>query len=293
MQNMCRVPALGVVVVLFAAALLTPAVAQGAGPFQFVKLSPCRVVDTRNPVGPQGGPILTSGTERKFPIQGSCGVPVGATAVALNITASSPTNQGRLTAYPSGITPPTVSSINFPAGTAALANGAVVPLADQGQQANDLAIMPFVVNTGQVHVILDVAGYFTAPSGSTLPFHAVSPCRVLDTRVGGQGPILQSGTERKIPVQGSCGVPVGAQAVAVNITAASPTSQGRLTVYPSGISTPTISSINFPSGTTALANGAIVPLADQAQQANDLAIMPFVLGSGQVHAILDITGYFQ
>jgi hypothetical protein len=156
--------------------------------------------------------------------------------------------------------------------------------------------MPFVLNSGQVHMLLDVAGYFTTPSGSTLPFHAVSPCRIADTRNANGptgGPILQSGTERKFPVQGSCGVPVGAEAVTVNITAVSPTSQGRLTAYPSGITTPTISSINFPAGTTALANGAIVPLANQGAQPNDMAFMPFVLNNGQVHLVLDVTGYFE
>jgi hypothetical protein len=299
MRLMQRAKGVSLGFVLLAVAWPRSAAAQ-SGPYQFVALTPCRIVDTRlnGQVVGQYGPILQSGTERQFPIQGNCGVPVGATAVAVNITAVTPTNQGRLTAYPSGIATPLVSSINFPAGTLALANGALVPLADQSLQPNDMAIMPFVVNSGQVHMVLDVAGYFTTPGGGTLPFHAVSPCRLVDTRINGggvgqHGPILDSGVERKFPVQGTCGVPVGAKAVAVNLTAVSPTNQGRLTAYPSGIATPGISSINFAAGTTALANGAIVPVADQSLQPNDLAIMPFVVNSGQVHMVLDVTGYFE
>jgi hypothetical protein len=145
------------------AVLLAAAVPVGAdGPFQFHALSPCRIVDTRNSGQVQGayGPILTSDVERKFPVQGNCGVPVGAKAATVNVTAIQPTNQGRLTVYPSGIPTPIVSTINFPPGTFSIANGAIVPLADKSLQPNDFAVMPFVVGSGQVHMVLDVTGYF-------------------------------------------------------------------------------------------------------------------------------------
>jgi hypothetical protein len=102
--------------------------------------------------------------------------------------------------------------------------------------------------------------------------------------------VLTSGVERTVDVQGVCGVPAGAKAATLNVTAVAPTNQGRLTVYPSGIATPNVSTINFPPGTTALANGAIVPLSTQDK---DLAVMPFVVNNGQVHLVLDVTGYFQ
>jgi hypothetical protein len=161
MNRKVGVGALGLAVAM---ALLVSAVPVGAdGPFQFYSLTPCRIVDTRlagTTVGTYG-PILTSNVERKFPVQGNCGVPVGAKAVTVNVTAVSPTNQGRLTVYPSGIATPTVSTINFPPGTTAIANGAIVPLADKTAQPNDFAVMPFVVpGTGQVDMVLDVTGYF-------------------------------------------------------------------------------------------------------------------------------------
>ncbi len=143
------------------------------GPFRFHSLTPCRVVDTRINTQIQGGygPILDTLVERKFPIQGNCGVPVGATAVAVNVTVVSPTNQGSLTLYPSGIVTPLVSTITFPLGTFALANGAIVPLADQSLQPNDIAAkyqicdgstLPCyrVLNNGKAHLALDITGYF-------------------------------------------------------------------------------------------------------------------------------------
>jgi hypothetical protein len=139
------------------------------GPFQFYSLTPCRIVDSRlagTVVGTYGG-VLTSGNENCYPIQGNCGVPVGAKAVTLNVTAVAPTNQGRLTVYPCGIVTPLVSTINFPPGTTALANGAIVPLSSGASCPRftpltcDLAVMPFVVpGNGQVHFVLDVTGYF-------------------------------------------------------------------------------------------------------------------------------------
>ncbi len=158
--------AAGLGAALLVAALPGQAAAQGNGPYQFHSLTPCRIVDTRNSGEFQGayGPILQSGVERKFPIQGNCGVPVGARAVSVNVTVATPTWQGRLTLYPASSTVPayasTTSTINFPPGTFTLANGAIVPLADQAQQPNDLGVMPFLVDGGRVHMILDVTGYF-------------------------------------------------------------------------------------------------------------------------------------
>ena len=154
------VPALGSAFLVLA--LAAPAAAQAAGPFQFHSLTPCRIVDTRLPAQTVGqyGPVLQSGVERKFPVQGNCGVPVGAKAATLNVTVAAPTNQGNLRLFPSGIVAPNVSTINFPPGTSALANGAIVPLADQSLQPSDLAVLPTVVSNGQVHLILDVTGYF-------------------------------------------------------------------------------------------------------------------------------------
>jgi hypothetical protein len=145
-------------VLVFAAALgLAPELAAQNGPYQFHALTPCRIVDTRKPVGPTGGPVLQSEVVRSFPIRTNCGVPVTANAVALNVTVTQPTNFGHLTLFPSGSAVPVVSTLNWNPGEPALANGAIVPLSTN---ANDLSLRPFLLSNGTVHVILDVTGYF-------------------------------------------------------------------------------------------------------------------------------------
>jgi hypothetical protein len=162
-QDMSR-SYLAAAVVLGAALLVAALPASAGGPFQFHSLTPCRVVDTRNANQSQRGygPALTSGERRQFPIQGNCLVPVGAKAVTLNLTAVQPGSQGNLGLYPSqDPPPPNTSTINFTAGTYALANGAIVPLADQAVYAKDLTVRAYLQSGGTVHVLIDVTGYFT------------------------------------------------------------------------------------------------------------------------------------
>jgi hypothetical protein len=149
-------------VALVATALTLVPRAEAAGPYSFFSLSPCRVVDTRNAVGPQGGPSLTANSNRSFPIEGTCGVPPTAQAVVFNITMVSPTDFGDLRIYPAGTTAPLASVINWVTTDSAVANGAIVPVALGGPTVNNVTVrvdMP-VGSTGTVHLVLDVTGYF-------------------------------------------------------------------------------------------------------------------------------------
>ncbi len=135
-----------------------------------------------------------------------------------------------------------------------------------------------------------------AEAGGPFQFFTLTPCRLADTRdLDGPsgGPILEDQIPRQFPVQGLCNVPIGAAAVTVNVTAVVPNGPGFLTLFPSGIATPVVSSLNFAAGELALGNGAIVPLADQIDEPLDLSVFPRVLGSGTVHMVLDVTGYFS
>lgn len=121
----------------------------------FYSLPRCRIVDTRNPDGPTGGPALVGGAIRSFPIVGSCDVPPDAQAVAVNVVAYKPTASGYLTLFPSGITPPVASTINFGAEQV-LANSAILVLTGPTPGSIDAqANLP-----GTMHFVLDVSGYF-------------------------------------------------------------------------------------------------------------------------------------
>ena len=120
----------------------------------FYTVAPCRVVDTRNPAGPYGGPALASGVERTFVIAGRCGIPAGARAVAVNLTVTQPAAQGYLAVWTAGSDPPSTSALNFRAGQTRAAT-AIVKLGPGGD-----AVLRASLVSGSAHVVLDVSAYF-------------------------------------------------------------------------------------------------------------------------------------
>jgi hypothetical protein len=133
---------------------LTSIVGTGPVAAQFYTVTPCRVLDTRNPTGPYGGPALSPNSDRTFTLGGQCGIPSTARAVLLNLTVTQPSATGSLRLYAGGTPLPLASAINYRAGQTR-ANNEASPL---GSSAN-LAVhcdQP----TGNVQVIIDVNGYF-------------------------------------------------------------------------------------------------------------------------------------
>jgi hypothetical protein len=129
------------------------------GPFQFYSVTPCRMVDTRLPAGATGGPELSSGALRSFPVAGGvCGVPATARAATVNVTMVSPTAAGFLTIWPYGTAKPKVSTINAAGREAAIANGAIVPLSSDPSLG--ISIVYGTAQPGTCHVLIDVTGYF-------------------------------------------------------------------------------------------------------------------------------------
>lgn len=122
-----------------------------------------------------------------------------------------------------------------------------------------------------------------------LDFQPLSPCRVLDTR-NPPGFPLTSGWTDFVLLAGQCGVPWSAKAVSVNITAVNPTGSGEMVFWPANLPRPIASAISFQAGQNR-ANNAILGLATDGL--GDLAVTPFVAGSGTVHLVVDVNGYFQ
>ena len=104
---------------------------------QFVPVTPCRLVDTRNPDGEFGGPPIQTHTSRSFvlPDNQNCNVPSTAAAYSLNVTLV-PIQQnewvGYLTIWPTGENWPLVSTMNSWDGHIK-ANAAVVPAGIRGE----------------------------------------------------------------------------------------------------------------------------------------------------------------
>ena len=139
-------------------ALVSVPLADGASSVSLYTLTPCRIVDTRQPIGVTGGPALTNGATRNFPITNQCGVPATAQAAVLNLTMVQPSADGFITVWQYPLAWPGVSNINALAGEPAIANGATVPLA--GGSLDVSALYGSTVPGATAHLIIDVTGYF-------------------------------------------------------------------------------------------------------------------------------------
>ncbi len=131
-------------------------------PLDFYTLTPCRVSDSRQAGNlTYGGPKLVGGEQRTVTFYSNpnmnCGVPNTAKAVAVNVTVTEANQSGFLSLFPGGDGVPAASTINFQANQTR-ANNAVMPLSfdDRG----NLTVYVSMAPGGQVHVILDVFGYF-------------------------------------------------------------------------------------------------------------------------------------
>ncbi|MFF2746348.1 hypothetical protein ACFVVA_12460, partial [Kitasatospora sp. NPDC058048] len=116
--------------------------------------TPVRLLDTRSGLGARAGALSGHGGMVSLPVTGLEGVPAtGVTAVVLNVAVTEPTADSNLSVYPHGTARPGVSNLNFAAGQTR-ANLVVVPVVD--------GRVTFSNNWGDVHVVADLNGYFTA-----------------------------------------------------------------------------------------------------------------------------------
>jgi hypothetical protein len=242
-----------------------------ASALAFYPVTPCRVADTRNAPGPFGGPSLAAASSRDFPIQtSSCALPSDAKAYSLNVTAIPQGALGYLTMWPSGQNQPLVSTLNSPTG-AATANAAIVPAGNKG----DISV--FVSNPSDV--IVDVNGYFAAPSANGLSLYTTTPCRVIDTR-NGSGAF--NGKFAVDVESSSCAPSSTAQAYVLNATVVPTGPLGYLTLWPTGETQPTVSTLNASDGVVT-SNMAVVPTVNGSIDA---------FSSSSTQLILDVSSYF-
>jgi hypothetical protein len=121
----------------------------------FYSVTPCRIIDTRDPVGNYGGPALAGGATRTVSAAGRCGIPADARSVSINLTVIPAATRGFLTAYAARTARPASSTVNYANGRTR-ANNAVVGVATDGTSAVS------VYNSGaeDVHFLIDVNGFF-------------------------------------------------------------------------------------------------------------------------------------
>ena len=216
---------------------IPPLITPPSSPTEFVSMNPRRLFDTRDGTGGRLGP-LGPGESWPFTIRGQFGVPVGAIAVAINLTAVDASGPTYVTAWPGGQPRPTTSNLN-PVPGLAVPNLAIIRLGNAGD-------VNFFNNSGTVNLLADVVGYFQ--DGTSVGMAPLAPARLIDTREGRGA--LGPGQMLDLQVAGRGGVSSSPEAVALNVTVTGPTAGSFLTVWPSGEPRPFASSVNMVSGQT-------------------------------------------
>ena len=247
----------------------------------FHPLPPTRILDTRTATGIANGAVragdgrlptnfnplhrVDETANHDLKVTGIAGIPAyGVSAVLLNVTAVQAPGGGWVSVIPR---PPSTDIYNNqgtygadpPASTSNinLTLGEVVPnmvfaRVGAGGTIRFWNAMP----SGTMHIIADVAGWFDTGATTTpapvLRFNGVTPQRLLDSRVGIGGPtaLFLPGDDRELQVRNIPGVPANAESVVLNVTAASPSGLGYVTVYPSLTGLPNASNLNLAPGVT-------------------------------------------
>lgn len=271
------------------------ATTSGAGHYRPAAV-PARVVDTRcGEIPPASGAtraqcnaenlLTANAAQATVAAGGTLHVATGlsgASAVVVELTATNTTANGYLTAYGGTGSRPNASNVNFVKGQTA-ATRAIVPVGADGS----INVFNYA---GSADVIVDVVGSFSDATGSATAgtlFTPIDPSRILDTRTS--TPIGPNGS-LPVSIAGMMGIPaeVNGQptAAALNVTEATATHDGFLTVTPNPIVPPaTTSDVNFGAGQTR-ANADLATL----NTGGGISIYNYV---GNTDVLVDAFGYFS
>ncbi|MFC1417875.1 right-handed parallel beta-helix repeat-containing protein [Streptacidiphilus cavernicola] len=246
----------------------------------FSSLPPTRILDTRSAKGVSTRTPVPAGGTVSLKVTGVGGVPASnVTAVVLNVTATGPTASTYVSVYPAGQSRPTVSNLNLSAGQT-LPNQVIVPVGTGGK-------VTFYNHSGSVHLVADVAGYYSPNAVQT--FHPSDGYNFLDTRTAlGVPTTTPLGAGKSIAVAPLDSVYVNqgdkVSSVVLNMTAFQSTAASFLSVYPHGTALPTASNLNWARG-QAVSNQVMVPVGSDGK-------LSLYNHTGTVELIGDYAGYF-
>jgi hypothetical protein len=153
-----------------------------------------------------------------------------------------------------------------------------------GQRSAKLAVFDDLATTGGAGRVVVLTGTGIDPTGE---FTALTPTRIVDTRIGTGGRLGVIGTGRKFDVQitGACGIPsAGVSAIVLNSTVTQTTAASYLTVWPAGVARPVLSNLNYVPGQT-VPNLVIAKVGF-------LGVMDFFNYAGCTHLVIDAFGIF-
>jgi len=243
-------------------------------PGRYFATGPTRVYDSRNTGG-----AFYAGESRSVDFS-AYGVPSGATAVSLNVTGVDATASTYVTAWPSGTSRPTASSLNVDPYTAT-PNGVTVALGSDRK-------VNLYNNAGFVHLVVDIAGYYLPTETGGADFYPVNPGRVYDTRWAGESSIAPS-QSLTLFFQDADLNP--GNSLLLNLTGTEPTANTYITPFPTGQSRPGTSALNLAPGQTA-PNMATVRLGSTTSGGVTYPAQSYYNNAGYTHLVVDVFGIF-
>ncbi len=257
----------------------------------YYPLTPVRVTDTRSnstPAQANAGKTIPADGILTISAAQLTGVPAGATAVVLNVTATNTTAASYFTVYP-GPAIPVASNVNWLTGET-IPNRVTVQLSSTGT----VSIYNYA---GSADAVVDLDGYFATPTTASPGnlFVPLAPSRITDTRSTSTPPqpnagkTLTAGSTLVTQVTGAGDVPISTPgapitAALLNVTAATATAASYLTVYPSNVAAPNASDLNFGPGFI-VANGDPVGVSPS-------GAVNIYNYAGSTDVVVDVFGYY-
>ena len=245
---------------------------------RFVPAPAARILDTRTGFRSPGR--LAAGQTLEVQVTGSdTGVPADASAVSINVTAINAATNSYVTVYPCSADRPLASTLNPSAGGIS-SNSVIVGLSTTGTVC--------FYSPTDVDLVADLFGFVSATSGAR--FTPLTAMRAMDTRdsqavlnLGSGGAPLAAGSTHEIPLAGVRGIPTGAVAMSINVTATDSADAGYVTIWPCSATRPTVSALNASVGVT-VANGIQAQLSVRGSLC--------IYTQNATHLIIDVNGYW-
>ncbi len=267
------------------------AVMEGVGRSSYRPVGPARLLETRI-----AGELTTAdgryqnvgfrgaGSVTELTVAGRAGIPAFARSVVLDVTVVNARRPGYVTVYPCDGPPPNAAQVNHDAGGPADATTTAV-VARVGASGR---VCLFTMS--DIDLAVDVTGFYPAAS----PFAAVSPARLLDTRVGepyrtadGQMQGIgrrEAGAVTRLPVWERAGVPRDSAAVVLTVTATGTDRAGFVTAFPCDVPIPRAATLNHSAGATTT-NTTLVPVGPSGD------VCFYTMGATDL--VVDVGGYHR
>ncbi|MFL6198393.1 MAG: ExeM/NucH family extracellular endonuclease [Thermoanaerobaculia bacterium] len=208
-----------------------------------------------------------------FPPELTCTWTCAGSGPGSNCNASGSGNIGEAVQFPAGGSVTfTVSCTVSPAASGSISNTAMISMMGGGPTDPD----PDNNSATDSDTVAPSGDYFT-----------VTPCRVVDTRTSAP---LQDGVPQTFALHGACGIPATATTVVLNATVLTPTGSGDLTLHAGDATPPAFAALPFNAGRT---RSMIIIVGISHDAAGEVAAQASVAGSGTVHLLLDVQGYFE